>query len=107
MTARGRMSREALDALAAGIVLDDGPTAPARVDAVEPGARETRFRLTVIEGRKRQIRRALEQLGHPVLRLVRLRMGPLELAELPAGEATRVGARDLRALVALRDAARG
>jgi 23S rRNA pseudouridine2605 synthase len=89
VTARGRIPATALAQLAAGVVLDDGPTAPARVGTVHFDARAgaTRFGLTLREGRKRQIRRALDALGHPVVRLVRVRMGPVRLGRLPAGGA--------------------
>ena len=63
----------------------------------------SRFSLTLIEGRKRQIRRACEALGHPVVRLVRLRMGPLELGRLPAGAARPLTGGERGRLLRLRD----
>jgi 23S rRNA pseudouridine2605 synthase len=107
VTVRGRIAEATLQKLAAGIELDDGPTAPARVgrSRVDAGLATSTFRLTLIEGRKRQIRRALEQLGHPVVRLVRMRMGPLRMNRLPRGEAEEVSGEALRALLELRDAA--
>jgi 23S rRNA pseudouridine2605 synthase len=100
VTARGRAPREALARLARGIELDDGPPAPAQVGAVRGDARAdtTSFTLVVREGRKRQIRRALAALGHPVVRLVRTRMGPLRLGRLAAGAARPLGAREVEAL---------
>jgi 23S rRNA pseudouridine2605 synthase len=56
-----------------GLDLDDGPTAPARVAVVAP----TLLRMVIHEGRNRQIRRMCEAVGHPVLRLVRTRIGSL------------------------------
>ncbi|MEM7411744.1 MAG: pseudouridine synthase [Myxococcota bacterium] len=97
--ARGAMREGALRRLAEGIVLDDGPTAPAGVERVEVEERFTTFHLTVIEGRKRQIRRALEALGHPVLGLCRIRMGPLVLGRLAAGEARVLATHDRRRLL--------
>ncbi|MCG8592652.1 MAG: rRNA pseudouridine synthase [Proteobacteria bacterium] len=69
--------------------LDDGPTAPVRIERVEPNAEreETVLIMTLFEGRKRQIRRMLQFVGHPVKRLARIRMGPLRLGKLAAGEA--------------------
>ena len=64
--------------------------------------RNSRFSLTLTEGKKRQIRRAMRALGHPVVRLVRVRMGPIELGELAAGEARPLRARERRALLATR-----
>ena len=100
VTVRGRAGPETLARLAAGVDLEDGPTAPARVGKPTYRARPvtTRFSLTLVEGRKRQIRRALEILGHPVVELVRVRMGPLRLTRLPVGEARPLNARERRAL---------
>jgi 23S rRNA pseudouridine2605 synthase len=100
VTARGRMGDTALRRLAAGVELDDGPTAPARVGPARFDARgdTTRFSLVLREGRKRQIRRALAALGHPVVRLVRTRMGPQRLGRLPAGGARPLVGGEVRAL---------
>ncbi len=101
VTVRGRMAARALRRLARGVPLEDGGTAPARVGPArhDPDADVTRFRLTLIEGRKRQIRRALEALGHPVVRLVRVRMGPQRLGRLPVGVARPLSAGEIRALL--------
>jgi len=81
--AGGRPRAAALDALRAGVQLDDGPTAPARVALVSAHVIELELR----EGRKRQVRRMCEAVGHPVLELTRVRFGPLELGELAPGAA--------------------
>jgi 23S rRNA pseudouridine2605 synthase len=106
VTARGRVCSGDLERLSRGIVLDDGPTAPARVGSARyDGERDvTRFTLTLVEGRKRQIRRALDALGHPVVRLLRVRMGSLELGALAPGEARELTVRERRALLEIRDA---
>jgi 23S rRNA pseudouridine2605 synthase len=91
VTARGDPSPAALRRLAAGLRLDPGerPTAPARVAVLVRDSRrgEVRLRVVLHEGRKRQIRRSLFQLGHPVLRLVRVRIGTLRLRGMPPGGA--------------------
>ena len=71
----------AVRALRQGVVLDDGPTAPARVALVEPDL----LRITVGEGRNRLVRRMCEAVGHPVRRLVRTRIGPLADRRLAPG----------------------
>ena len=71
----------ALRRLREGVVLDDGPTAPARVSAPSPGV----LRITLHEGRNRQVRRMCEAVGHPVRRLVRTRIGPVSDRSLPPG----------------------
>jgi 23S rRNA pseudouridine2605 synthase len=85
--------------------LDDGVTAAAEVSGVrhDPAEGSTTFRLTIREGRKRQIRRSLRALGHPVRALVRLRMGPLSLGRLASGAAREATAAERRALERLRD----
>lgn len=77
----GAPSPEALDSLRRGVELDDGPTAPARVRMLPDGSVE----LAIREGRKHQVRRMLSFVGHPVLTLRRVRVGPLELGKLPVG----------------------
>lgn len=69
----GTPSRGAIRSLRDGVELDDGPTAPARVSAVQPSV----LRITIHEGRNRQVRRMCEAVGHPVQRLVRTRIGPI------------------------------
>lgn len=88
---RGVPADDALGRLAAGFALAPGerPTAPAGVERVRTGARgaSARVRVVLREGRKRQLRRAFAALGHPVERLVRVRIGPLRLRGLAPGEA--------------------
>ena len=78
----GRPTISALQRLRKGVVLDDGTTAPARVVLVAPNA----IRITIHEGRNRQVRRMCAVVGHPVVRLVRTRIGPLAERGLRPGE---------------------
>jgi 23S rRNA pseudouridine2605 synthase len=78
---RGSPTRGELRRLREGVDLDDGPTAPAKVAQVEPGL----LRITIHEGRNRQVRRMCEAVGHPVERLVRTRIGPLSDRRLRPG----------------------
>jgi len=80
-TVVGRVSPGALRQLRDGVELDDGVTAPAVVSQPEPGV----VRLTIHEGRNRQVRRMCEAVGHPVERLVRVRIGPLRDQRLAPG----------------------
>lgn len=68
-----------------GIVLDDGKTAPARVRVLKKGANFAVLEIIIHEGRKRQVRRMCEAIGHPVLSLRRTRIGRLTLRGLPPG----------------------
>jgi len=83
-----------LRALRRGVELDDGVTAPARVRRLRADTLE----LTIHEGRKRQVRRMCEAVGHRVIRLERVRFGPLELGGLGPGDYRRLGAAELRQL---------
>jgi len=67
------VSESALKKLRDGIELDDGMTSPAEVGQLQPGV----LRIVIHEGRNRQIRRMCDAVGHPVERLVRVRVGPL------------------------------
>jgi 23S rRNA pseudouridine2605 synthase len=87
----------ALRALRRGVTLEDGPTAPARVRRL--GGRDSDLlELTIHEGRKRQVKRMCEAVGHPVRRLQRTAFGPLTLADLPAGAHRRLTTDEVRAL---------
>jgi len=77
-----------------GVELEDGVTAPARASLVSAGA----VRLVIHEGRNRQVRRMLEAVGYPVLRLVRTRIGPLADRKLKPGEWRVLGIDEVRAL---------
>jgi len=95
----GRPSERALRALREGVMLDDGRTAPAQVRLV--GAHE--LELTIHEGRKRQVRRMCEAVGHRVVELRRVAFGPLRLGDLTSGRHRRLTAAEVQRL---RDSAR-
>jgi len=80
--AGGNVAQGKLRRLREGVELDDGITAPAKVSQPSPGV----LRLTIHEGRNRQVRRMCEAIGHPVERLVRVRIGTLRDASLRPGE---------------------
>jgi 23S rRNA pseudouridine2605 synthase len=91
---RGRLRPVEVRRLREGVVLDDGITAPARVALVEPGL----ARITIHEGRNRQVRRMCAAVGHPVERLVRTRIGPLADRSLAPGEWRALTFAEVRAL---------
>lgn len=92
--AGGRISPGDLRRLREGVDLDDGPTAPAKVSQPEPGV----LRITIHEGRNRQVRRMCEAVGHAVTRLVRTRIGPLRDGRLAPGAWRRLTDDEVRAL---------
>jgi len=75
----------ALRALRTGVELDDGPTAPARVRMIQQLEGRAALELVIHEGRNRQVRRMCEAVGHPVQRLVRVRIGDLRDDRLAPG----------------------
>ena len=94
---RGAPPEGALKKLRRGIQLEDGPTGPAEIEFMPeavlrreklPFATEGAAWMKVVihEGRKRQIRYMFEHIGCPVLRLIRVAIGPLELGDLPVGQ---------------------
>jgi 23S rRNA pseudouridine2605 synthase len=88
----------ALKALREGVELEDGRTAPARVRRLGTDHIE----LTIHEGRKRQVRRMCEAVGHPVKALERVAFGPLRLGQLEPGDHRRLTAAELERLRSLR-----
>jgi 23S rRNA pseudouridine2605 synthase len=83
---RGALSAAARRQLAEGVMLEDGLTAPARVEKVRVTGSHTWLEISIREGRNRQVRRMCEAVGHPVSRLKRIRLAFLELGTLPAGK---------------------
>jgi 23S rRNA pseudouridine2605 synthase len=81
-------------ALRAGVKLEDGMTAPARVRRLAPNTLE----ITIHEGRKRQLRRMCDAVGHPVLTLRRVAIGPVTLGDLREGASRRLTASEVESL---------
>ena len=92
----GTPSRGALRRLREGVDLDDGRTAPAKVALVHPNL----VRLAIHEGRNRQVRRMCAAIGHPVVRLVRVRIASLVTGSLAPGEWRMLDGDEVRALAA-------
>jgi 23S rRNA pseudouridine2605 synthase len=96
---RGTLSPESLERLRSGIELEEGRTAPAEVELDQAEQGERRWvRITLREGRKRQVRRMLAAVGVNVDRLVRVRIGPLGLGELAVGSSRPLGRSEVAAL---------
>ena len=93
-----------LRALRDGVEIDGQRTAPAHARVIDKRPDGTWLLLAIHEGRKRQIRRMCEAIGLRVIRLVRVRVGPLVLGDLPEGRWRRLRPAEL---AALRKATRG
>lgn len=80
------LTDEQLDRFRNGVVLSDGPTQPAQVTRLRESGGRTFFEITIEEGRNRQVRRMVEALGGKVLKLVRVKIGPIEIGGLEIGK---------------------
>jgi 23S rRNA pseudouridine2605 synthase len=89
-----RVPQRALRALRDGVELEDGRTAPARVRQAGRGQLE----LAIREGRKRQVRRMLEAVGHRVTSLERIAFGPLRLGDLSLGQSRQLSPAEVERL---------
>ncbi len=103
---RGVPDRQAIDRLRHGVPLDGERTQPARVDllreiAGKSGA-QALLGIVLREGRNRQVRRMLEAVGHPVIRLTRVRIGSVEIGPLQPGELRELTEREIASLMRAR-----
>jgi 23S rRNA pseudouridine2605 synthase len=96
----GRPSPAAIRLLREGVDLDDGRTAPARVRRIESHGVTSALEITIHEGRNRQVRRMCEAVGHPVVRLVRTRIGPVRERKLGPGQWRALTPREVHGLFA-------
>jgi 23S rRNA pseudouridine2605 synthase len=95
----GSVERSAVHDLVGGVALDDGVAKAKRVEILEAGEVTSRLSLVLTEGRKREVRRMLSAVGHPVLRLRRTRYGPVALGNLTRGAWRELEAREVAAVV--------
>lgn len=84
-TVEGVPDQAALRTLREGVDLEDGRTAPAQAKLTRRVGGNAILSITVHEGRNRQVRRMLEAVGHPALRLTRVAIGPIRLGDLKTG----------------------
>lgn len=101
---QGYPSESALAALRSGVTIteDKGQshkTALAQVNLLRKAGSDCWLSLTIHEGRKRQVRRMLAAVGHPVLNLIRVGIGPLELGDIPVGKWRYLTDEEVRALL--------
>lgn len=94
----GQPSEKTLRQWQQGIFVDGKRTAPADVAVLRRERDHTWLRVVMREGRKRQIRRVAAKLGHPVRRLIRVRIGPLQLRDLKPGEWRHLTDQEIRSM---------
>lgn len=100
-TVDGEPDEDDLRALRDGVELDDGRTAPAEARVVRRMRRSSVVELTIREGRKRQVRRMLSAVGHPVSGLERVAFGPVSLGDLAPGHVRELTGAEIEALRSL------
>jgi 23S rRNA pseudouridine2605 synthase len=83
---KGVLDDAKIEALERGVKLEDGFTAPAKVTKVSKAESNSWLEVTIHEGRKHQVKRMIEAVGHSVIKLTRIRMGPLVLGDLASRE---------------------
>ena len=98
VVATGSLSEDERVRLEEGVVLEGRRTSPATVRVLRTEQESTSAEVTIHEGRKRQVRRMFELMGHPVTALRRTRVGPVELEDLKSGKWRHLDAAQLRAL---------
>ena len=94
----GSVARSDLDRWRRGVTLGDGRARPLAVELERSGPRESRLRLTFAEGRKHEVKRFCEALGHRVMALRRVSFGPVALGALRPGESRPLTTREVSAL---------
>jgi 23S rRNA pseudouridine2605 synthase len=103
----GEVTKETLQRLRAGVTLEDGPVTVSQARLVSAGQGNARGRsiveLVIHEGRNRIVRRLLDEVGHPVRRLTRTAIGPVQLSGLKKGALRELSTDELGGLL---DAAR-
>ena len=82
---KGVLDEEEIEKLRTGVKLGDGMTAPAQVTRVTRTENNSWLKMTIHEGKKRQIRRMFEKMRHPVLKLKRIKINGIELDKLKPG----------------------
>lgn len=95
---RGVPSEGSLNALRQGMMLDGKKTLPARVVVEKVGQASTWLYLSLVEGRQHQIKKMCERIRHPVIRIIRIAIGPLRLRNIARGSVRPLTARELQSL---------
>jgi 23S rRNA pseudouridine2605 synthase len=95
---RGRVDPVDLARWRHGAILEDGPARPTAVELLRSDSQESLLRLVFTEGRKHEVKRYAEALGHRVLRLKRMAFGPIRLGTLPRGRSRPLSPAEIRAL---------
>ena len=97
-TVGGTVTQQTLRLLKSGVELEDGPMKVDAVRIIQQAKDRAMIEIVIHEGRNRIIRRLMDHVGHPVIDLVRTRIGPLHLGNLKSGQVQELVGSDLHAL---------
>ncbi|MGX6591566.1 pseudouridine synthase [Cetobacterium ceti] len=97
-TVKGEIKSNAINKLASGVDLEDGITLPARVKLIKTSKNKSFLSIAIREGRNRQVRRMLKEVGHPVVDLKRVAVGRLTLGDLEVGQYRKLTKAELKYL---------
>jgi 23S rRNA pseudouridine2605 synthase len=95
---QGLVTEDKVKRLEKGVLLEEGKTAPCKIKIERASSRETELFVVLHEGKKRQIRRIFESIGHRVIDLERLNYGPLTLGDLRFGQKRELTYEEVRQL---------
>lgn len=98
VTILGVVTPDQINKLESGIFLEEGKTAPAKVEIAYKSAHKTILKITIFEGKKRQIRRMTASLHLHILFLKRISIGPIVLGNLPSGKFRKLTDREVQSL---------
>ena len=95
---RGKVTMDAVYRLRTGVILEDGRTAPAQVEVMKPDGEDSILRISITEGRNRQLRRMCAKVGYEVVRLTRTAIGPINLGKLAPASYRPLSSKELQSL---------
>lgn len=95
---RGKVTMDAVYRLRTGVILEDGRTAPAQVEVMKPDGDDSILRISITEGRNRQLRRMCAKVGYEVVRLTRTAIGPINLGKLAPASYRPLSSKELQSL---------
>ncbi len=100
VTVKGIPSKKDIEMLESGkIIINDKPVQPCKVKLLGKKKREATLEIKLKEGRKRQIRLMCKAINHPVIKLIRIAIGPIKLGDLPEGTTRELSKKEIDALL--------
>ncbi len=97
-TVAGNITEEAISSLNRGVRLEDGPSGRAKASLITGNDTQSVVRITITQGRNRQVRRMFEAVGYRVIHLIRTGFGDLRLGDLKVGEYRHLEATEVKSL---------